>query len=66
MPKYRHVVCHFAVPLGSIEEVPAASCQEIKASEGASVVSGNYWLDSIKPDQVTLVFCDMHTGGEFS
>ena len=63
--KYPHVVCHFAVPLGSMEEVPAASCQEIKTSEGPSTVSGNYWLDSIKPGQVTLVFCDMRTGGEF-
>ncbi|XP_074607299.1 uncharacterized protein LOC141860171 isoform X2 [Acropora palmata] len=47
------------VPLGSIQEVPAASCREIKASEGTSAVSGNYWLDSIKPGQFTLVFCDM-------
>ncbi|XP_044181688.1 fibulin-1-like [Acropora millepora] len=50
------------VPLGSIQEVPAASCQEIKASEGTSAVSGNYWLDSIKPGQVTLVSCDIGTG----
>ena len=28
-------------------------------------MSGNYWLDSIKPGQVTLVSYDMHTGGEF-
>ncbi|XP_074607258.1 uromodulin-like [Acropora palmata] len=50
------------VPLGSIQEVPAASCQEIKASEGTSAVSGNYWLDSIKPGQITLVSCDMRIG----
>ncbi|KAK2548977.1 Uromodulin [Acropora cervicornis] len=50
------------IPLGSIQEVPAASCLEIKASEGTSAVSGNYWLDSIKPGQVTLVTCDMRTG----
>ncbi|XP_015757537.1 PREDICTED: pancreatic secretory granule membrane major glycoprotein GP2-like [Acropora digitifera] len=50
------------VPLGSIQEVPAASCQEIKASEGTSAVSGNYWLDSIKPGEVTLVSCDMRIG----
>ena len=59
-----HAFPHFAVSLGFIKEVPATSCLEIKASEGASAVSGNYWLDSIKPGQVTLVSCDMHTGGE--
>ncbi|XP_044181329.1 uncharacterized protein LOC114949977 [Acropora millepora] len=47
------------VPLGSIQEVPAASCQEIKAIEGTSAVSGNYWLDSIKSGEVTLASCDM-------
>ncbi|XP_068716609.1 uromodulin-like [Montipora foliosa] len=51
------------VPLGSIKEVPAESCAEIKASEGDSVVvSGNYWLDSIKPGQAVLVPCNMSTG----
>ena len=54
-----------AVFLGFIKELPATSCREIKASERDSAVSGNYWLDSIKPGQVTLVFCDMRTGGEF-
>ena len=55
----------FTVPLGSIREVPAASCQGIKASEGTSAVSGNYWLDSIKADLAVLVPCDMGTGGVF-
>ena len=63
MPKYLHLVCQFVVPLGSTQEVPAASCQEIKASEGTSAVSGNYWLDSIKAGQITLVSCDMRIGG---
>ena len=40
------------------------SCKEIKSSEGTNAVSGNYWLDSIKPGQAVLVVCDMHTGGE--
>ena len=64
VPKYPYVVCHFAVPLGSTREVPAVSCLEIKASEGASAVSGNYWLDSSKPGQVVLVYCDMSTGSK--
>ena len=56
----------FSVPLGSIPDLPAASCLEIKASEGDNVVSGNYWLDSVKPDQSVLAPCNMLTGGEFS
>ena len=56
--------CHCTVSLGFIKEVPATSCREIKASEGASAVNGNYWLDSIEPGKVTLVYCDMRTGGE--
>ncbi|XP_029182787.2 uromodulin-like isoform X2 [Acropora millepora] len=50
------------VSLGSLQEVPAASCKEIKASEGTGAVSGNYWLDSIKADLAVLVPCDMGTG----
>ena len=63
MPKYLHLVCHFAVLLGSIQEVPAASCQEIKAREGTSAVSGNYWPD--EAEIAVMAPCDMRTGGEF-
>jgi len=48
------------VPLGSIPELPAESCKEIKASEG-QVVSGKYWLSSIKPGMSLLAHCDMAT-----
>ena len=51
------------VPLGSIAELPAESCAEIKASEEENVVSGNYWLNSIKPGEVVLAPCNMSTGG---
>ena len=45
--------------------MPGESCAEIKASEGDSVVvSGNYWLDSIKPGQAVSVPCNMLTGGK--
>ncbi|XP_068705690.1 uncharacterized protein [Montipora foliosa] len=37
------------VALGSIPELAAVSCQEIKASEG-QVISAKYWLSTIKPD----------------
>ncbi|PFX16148.1 Fibrillin-2, partial [Stylophora pistillata] len=51
------------VPLGSISELPAYSCREIKASEGGQVVSGNYWLDSIRSGNPILAYCDMKTEG---
>ena len=54
----------FIVPLGSIPELPAKSCKEIKASEGAQAVSGKYWFDSIKPGKTSLADCDMNTEGE--
>ena len=56
---------HFnAVPLGSIRELPAESCKEIKASEGGKVVSGNnYWMDSTRSGNSILAGCDMKTEG---
>ena len=52
-----------AVPLGSIPELPAESCKEIKASEGQAV-SGKYWFSTIKPDIPVLAYCDMETEGD--
>ena len=49
----------FSVPLGSVSEVPATSCAEIKASEGDNTPSGSYWLDTIKPGQSVMVPCNM-------
>jgi len=49
----------FLVPLGSVSELPADSCVEIRASEGEDAVSSNYWFDSIKPGEVVLAHCDM-------
>ena len=47
--------------LGSIPELPADSCKEIKASEGEAVVSGNYWLDFEKNGNPLKLYCDMTT-----
>ena len=53
-----------AVPLGSIRELPAESCKEIKASEGEKAVSGNnYWMDSTRSGNSILAGCDMKTEG---
>jgi len=49
----------FLVPLGSVYELPADSCAEIRASEGEDAVSGNYWFDSIKSGEVVPALCDM-------
>ncbi|XP_066025094.1 uromodulin-like [Pocillopora verrucosa] len=46
-------------PLGSIRELPAISCKEIKASEGGQAVSGYYWLDLIRSGDSFLTYCDM-------
>ena len=52
-----------SVPLGSMRELPAESCKEIKASEGGQAVSGNYWLDSTRSGNSILARCDMRTKG---
>ncbi|XP_068711921.1 uncharacterized protein [Montipora foliosa] len=48
------------VPLGSISELAAESCKEIKMSEGRSP-SRKYWISSIKPGIPVFAFCDMKT-----
>ncbi len=58
--------CYFSVPLGSIPELPAETCKEIKASEGGQAVSGKYWFDSIIPGQTVFAHCDMKTEGIFN
>ena len=37
--------CH-VVPLGSIPELPAETCNEIKASEGNEMINSEYWIYS--------------------
>ena len=53
----------FPVPLGSIHELPAETCKEIKASEGGQAVSGKYWFDSIIPGETVFANCDMEKEG---
>ena len=50
--------------LGSIPELPAETCKEIKASEGGEAVSDNYWFDSIIPGETVLAHCDMEKEGK--
>ena len=50
-------------PLGSIPELAAESCKEIKASEGQQAVSDWYWIHSAKQGKAVLAYCDMETEG---
>ncbi len=50
-------------PLGSILELPAQSCQKIKASEGKDTISSKYWLDPTGTGTAVLVYCDMNLEG---
>ena len=55
----------FTVPLGSIPEIPAETCKEIKASELGQAVSGDYWFDSVLPGKIILLPCNMETEGQW-
>ncbi|CAH3155028.1 unnamed protein product [Porites evermanni] len=48
------------VGLGSIPELPAETCHEIKSSEGQAT-SGKYWCSTIKTGTSILAYCDMET-----
>ena len=52
------------VARGSVPELPAETCKEIKASEEGQAVSGEYWFYSIVPGKTVLAPCDMETEGE--
>ena len=56
----------FSVMLGSIPELPAETCKEIKASEGGQAASGEYWFDSIIPGETVLARCDMEKEGKWT
>ena len=53
----------FSVRLGTISELPAETCHEIKSSEGQTT-SGKYWFSTIKTGTSTLAYCDMGTEGD--
>ena len=50
--------------MGSIPELPALSCQEIKLSEGEDSISKRYWLDPANAGSSKLVYCDMILEGK--
>ena len=47
-----------AVPLGSIKELPAESCNEIVASEGEQMADGKYWIYSEENSEVIEAYCE--------
>ena len=56
------------MPLGSISELPAESCNDIKANEGGHVVSGKYWIrvQTASSSQMALTYCNMENGGMYN
>ena len=59
-----YVIISIAAPLGSIRELPALSCHEIKASEGKDTISNKYWLDPTGTGKAALLYCDMNMEGK--
>ena len=49
---------YLTVPLGSIQELPAESCSEIKASEGNEMVNRDYWIYSDENTKTILARCE--------
>ena len=52
------------VLVGSIPELPAKSCKEIKNSAEGRAGSGDYWFDSVVPGVTIPLHCDMETAGK--
>ncbi|XP_015776540.1 PREDICTED: uncharacterized protein LOC107354562 [Acropora digitifera] len=48
------------VAIGSMPEVPAESCNEVRTSEKGC--DGKYWLSAIIPGTPVFAYCDMKTG----
>lgn len=57
--------CLLSVRLGSIPDLPAQTCKEIKASEGEWADNGNYWLHFLEIEKGLLAYCDMKTEGKY-
>ena len=60
-PMFRRLVFFFLilVPLGSIPELPATSCQEINKNEGKKFDSGKYWMSL--SGTIVHGYCNMST-----
>ena len=52
------------VRIGTLPEMPAESCQEIKESEGEYAVDGMYWMHFFDIGKIVLAHCDMTTLGK--
>lgn len=63
---FKSLVTFFSpVRLGSIPELPAKSCKEIKSSEGEDLVSDYYWILFVRLGEVVQAFCDMLSEGKY-
>ncbi|CAH3198803.1 unnamed protein product [Porites evermanni] len=64
--RYYYGMVRKRVPLGSIPELPAQSCREIKASEGEHAVNGSYWIELIHLGKIIYAECDMDAEGKLA
>ena len=55
------IIISLAAAIGSVPEVPAESCNEVKTSEKGR--DGKYWLSSIIPGTPLFASCYMKTEG---
>lgn len=62
--KQQNSLSFLSVRLGSIPELPAETCQEIKLNELGQANSGKYWLSTIKTGTSVLAYCEMETEGK--
>ena len=53
----------YTAAFGSIPELPATNCREIKLSEGEQAFSGKYWYYNPWTETATFAYCDMKTEG---
>ncbi|XP_066020930.1 uncharacterized protein [Pocillopora verrucosa] len=59
LARFYHIRFFDRAPLGSVPEMPAESCREIKMSEGKAAISSKYWLDPNRSGKAALLYCDM-------
>ena len=61
---WNELYCLLSVRLGSIPDLPAENCKEIKESEGEWADNGNYWFYFLEIEKLLLAYCDMRTEGK--
>ena len=61
---FKNIFNSFSVPLGSTRDMPAVSCEEVKASEGEAALCKN-WVKPNSSAETTLINCYLEAKGWF-